>query len=113
MLSQLSAKMAAFESDQDAGYDYEDKDEAMANAMATALLSSILDENSGDAGGDHLVKMMEAEDGDQALAQFLGRLFPRLSNSRFGQFIRNSGVGRFVGNQIRNRLCTPSNQQGK
>ena len=81
---------------QDLDDELPDEDEAMATVMTNALMSGLLE--PGDDGEESIMASIMSSDDEQAAAQFrfLGRLFNR---------IRNSRLGRFVGNHIRNRVC--------
>ncbi len=74
-----------------------DEDDPMGTVMSNALLSSLLE---GDQDGEDSIManiMKSNEEEAEAQFRFIRRLFT---------WFRNSRVGQFVGQQLRNRFCT-------
>ncbi len=74
-----------------------DEDDPMGTVMSNALLSSLLE--SDQDGEDSIMANIMKSNEEEAEMQFrfIRRLFDRFRNSR---------VGQFVGQQLRNRFCT-------
>ena len=97
--SSSSSEQRAVKSDAD-DYEYDDGDALVAKMMTSAVLSSVLE--AGEAGEDDLpLAYMMVAGGDEVEAQFFRRLFKKARS-----FLKNSGIGRTIVGNLRNRFCT-------
>ena len=88
---------------QDLDDELADEDEAMATVMTNALMSGLLE--PGDDGEESIMASIMSSNDEEATAQFrfLRRLIERVKP--VFRRIRDSRFGKFIGKQIRNRVC--------